>query len=413
MLAFLVNMQAFAVEYKFAFGDQTAKKDFVEIGKKTIYGANSTFGYDLNTVQNGKDAFFFSVDLPEGNYNVKLTLGSKDVETLTTVKSESRRLMLENIKTRKGKFVTREISVNIRNTKIGRNDSVRIKTREIGKLNWDNKLTLEINGVNPSLVSLEITPAQIPTIFLAGNSTVVDQDNEPWCGWGQMLPRFLNSKIAVANYAESGEAGNTFIRSKRFAKLLHEMKKGDFLFIEFGHNDMKQKGENAGAFKSYKKSLETMIEETRKKGGTPILVTPMHRRRFDDNGKIINTLEDYPEAVRQTGKEHNVMVLDLNAMSKTMYEAWGSEESIKAFVHYPAGTFPGQTQALADNTHFNSYGGYQICKCVLRGLIDHKSPLTKYFVKDFKNFNPAKPDKFSTFNLPPTPFSSIEKPDGN
>lgn len=413
VLAFLVNMQAFAVEYKFAFGDQTAKKDFVEIGKKTIYGANSTFGYDLNTVQNGKDAFFFSVDLPEGNYNVKLTLGSKDVETLTTVKSESRRLMLENIKTRKGKFVTREISVNLRNTKIGRNDSVRIKTREIGKLNWDNKLTLEINGVNPSLVSLEIASAQIPTIFLAGNSTVVDQDNEPWCGWGQMLPRFLNSNIAVANYAESGEAGNTFIRSKRFAKLLHEMKKGDFLFIEFGHNDMKQKGENAGAFKSYKKSLETMIEETRKKGGTPILVTPMHRRRFDDNGKIINTLEDYPEAVRQTGKEHNVMVLDLNAMSKTMYEAWGSEESIKAFVHYPAGTFPGQTQALADNTHFNSYGGYQICKCVLKGLIDHKSPLTRYFVKDFKSFNPAKPDKFSTFNLPSTPFSSIEKPDGN
>ena len=407
------SMKILAVDYRFYFNDQTAKKDFVAIGKKTIYGANSTFGYDLNTVQNGKDAFFFSVDLPEGNYNVKLTLGSKDVETLTTVKSESRRLMLENIKTRKGKFVTREISVNIRNTKIGVNDSVRIKTREIGKLNWDNKLTLEINGVNPSLVSLEITPAEIPTIFLAGNSTVVDQDNEPWCGWGQMLPRFLNSKIAVANYAESGEAGNTFIRSKRFAKLLHEMKKGDFLFIEFGHNDMKQKGENAGAFKSYKKSLETMIEETRKKGGTPILVTPMHRRRFDDNGKIINTLEDYPEAVRQTGKEHNVMVLDLNAMSKTMYEAWGSEESIKAFVHYPAGTFPGQTQALADNTHFNSYGGYQICKCVLRGLIDHKSPLTRYFVKDFKNFNPAKPDKFSTFNLPPTPFSSIEKPDGN
>ena len=110
-----------------------------------------------------------------------------------------------------------------------------------------------------------------------------------------------------------------------------------------------------------------------------------NRRRFDDNGKIINTLEDYPEVVRQTGKEHNVMVLDLNAMSKTMYEAWGSEESIKAFVHYPAGTFPGQTQALADNTHFNSYGGYQICKCVLRGLIDHKSPLTRYFVKDFKS----------------------------
>lgn len=413
LLVSSLNLRAFAVEYKFAFGEQAKKTGFTQVDENTIYGKNSTFGYDLNTVQNGENPFFFSVDLPEGNYIVKMTLGSKNVPTVTTVKSESRRLMLENIKTRKGKLVTREISVNIRNTKIGENDSVRIKTREIGKLNWDNKLTLEINGVNPSLVSLEITPAEIPTIFLAGNSTVVDQDNEPWCGWGQMLPRFLNSKIAVANYAESGEAGNTFIRSKRFAKALEQMKAGDFIFIEFGHNDMKQKGVNSGAFKSYKKSLETMIEETRMKGGTPILVTPMHRRRFDDNGKIINTLEDYPDAVHQTGKEHNVMVVDLNAMSKTMYEVWGPEESIKAFVHYPAGTFPGQTQALADNTHFNSYGGYQICKCVLRGLIDNKSPLTKYFVKDFKKFNPAKPDKFSAFNLPPTPFSSIEKPDGN
>lgn len=413
MLAGSIIQQAFAVEYKFVFDRQYQKMGFTSVDENTIYGKNSSFGYDLNTVQNGKDPFFFSVDLPEGNYNVKMTLGSNKVPTVATVRSESRRLMLENVKTRKGRLVVREISVNIRNKKIGENDSVRIKAREIGKLNWDNKLTLEINGTNPSLVSLEITPVQIPTIFLAGNSTVVDQDSEPWCGWGQMLPRFLNSKIAVANYAESGEAGNTFIRSKRFEKVLTQMKPGDYLFIEFGHNDMKQKGENAGAFKSYKKSLEFMIEETRKKGGTPILVTPMHRRRFDDRGKVINTLEDFPDAVRQTGKEHNVMVVDLNAISKIMYEAWGPEESIKAFVHYPAGTFPGQSQALADNTHFNSYGGYQICKCVLRGLIDNKSPLTQYFVKDFKSFNPSKPDRFSTFYLPPTPFISLEKPDGN
>ena len=155
------SMQVFAVDYKFSFNEQAAKKGFVKVTEKTIYGANSAYGYDLNTIQNGKDAFFFSVDLPEGNYNVKFILGSEYFETITTVKSESRRLMLENIKTRKGKLVNREISVNIRNTKIGANDSVRIKTREIGKLNWDNKLTLEINGINPSLARLEITPANI------------------------------------------------------------------------------------------------------------------------------------------------------------------------------------------------------------------------------------------------------------
>ncbi|HNX88438.1 MAG TPA: rhamnogalacturonan acetylesterase [Paludibacteraceae bacterium] len=408
------SMQMLAVDYKFSFNKQDTKKGFVAISEKTFYGANSAYGYDLNTVQNGKDPFFFSVDLPEGNYRVKLTLGNQEFETNTTVRSESRRLMLENIKIPKGKFVTREISVNLRNTKIGTRDSVKIKPREMGKLNWDNKLTLEINGIHPSLTRLEISSADnIPTVFLAGNSTVVDQDDEPWCGWGQILPRFMSPKIAIANYAESGEAGNTFIRSNRFAKLLHEMKKGDYLFIEFGHNDMKQKGENAGAFKSYKQSLVYMIDETRKKGGTPVLVTPMNRRRFDDNGKVINTLEDFPDAVRLTGKELNVMVVDLNAMSKVLYEAWGPNESVKAFVHYPAGTFPGQKTDLADNTHFNTFGGYEICKCILKGLKDNKSPLSKYIVKDFTTFDPAKPDKFSDFSIPATPFSSTEKPDGN
>ena len=107
------------------------------------------------------------------------------------------------------------------------------------------------------------------------------------------------------------------------------------------------------------------------------------------------------------------MLIDLNAMSKTLYEAWGVEESKKAFVHYPLGSFPGQNRVLADNTHFNTYGGSQICKSVLRGLIDNNSPLVKYFVKDFKTFDPSNPDKIEEFYVPATPFSSTENPDGN
>ncbi len=191
------------------------------------------------------------------------------------------------------------------------------------------------------------------------------------------------------------------------------MKKGDYIFIEFGHNDQKQKGEGKGPYLSYKRDLEYLILESRKKGGIPILVTPMHRRSFDENSKVVNTHGEYPDAVRLTAKEHNVMLIDLNAMSKTLYEAWGVEESKKAFVHYPSGTFPGQDKDLADNTHFNTYGGYQICKSILRGLVDNNSPLTKFFVKDFKTFDPAYPDKIEDFNIPPTPFSSTVKPDGN
>ena len=145
-----------------------------------------------------------------------------------------------------------------------------------------------------------------------------------------MIPAFLiPSKVVVANYAESGEALNSFVSARRLEKVLSLMKTGDYLFVEFGHNDMKQKGEGIGAFTSYKKSLQFFISEIRKKGGIPVLVTSMHRRSFDSTGHIINTLLDYPEAVRQTAKEENVALIDLNAMSKTLYEAWGKQVPLK------------------------------------------------------------------------------------
>ncbi len=398
--------------YQFYFGEGN-KKGFLKIGEQTVYGPDSPYGYDLNTMPDGDAPFFFSIDLPEGNYKITVTLGDKERPTNTTLKAESRRLMLENIDAPKGEFVSKSFIVNIRNKKIGESDSVRIKPREKGKLNWDNKLTLEVNGIQPGLQTMVIESVSVPTVFLAGNSTVVDQDNEPWCGWGQMLPRFMKPEIAIANYAESGEAGNSFISAKRFAKILTKMEEGDYLMIEFGHNDQKQKGENRGPFTSYKESLKYMIDETRKKGGTPILITPMHRRRFDENNKIINTLEEYPEAMRQLSREEGVMLVDLNNMSRILYEAWGPEESKKAFVHYPAGTFPGQTDALEDNTHFNAYGGYQLCKCVLKGLIDNDSPLKEYITEDWDWFDPAYPEDINNFFIPPTPFYSVTKPDGN
>jgi lysophospholipase L1-like esterase len=408
----LLTLHINASEYKFYFGKNT-KQGYQTVDNSIIFGDKSKFGYDLNTVPKGNNPYFFSVNLPEGNYRVTVVLGNKDESTITTVRAESRRLMLENVETDRGEFVTRSFIVNIRNTKIGDSDSVKIKKREIGKLDWDDKLTLEINGKKPGLVEMVIEDVNVPTLFLAGNSTVVDQDEEPWCAWGQILPRFLKPQIAVANYAESGEAANTFIASKRLAKLLTKMQKGDYLFIEFGHNDQKQKGENIGPYTSFKKNLKYFIDETRKKGGIPVLVTPVNRRNFDETGHIINTLGDYPDAMKQLAKEENVMLIDLNGMSKILYEAWGPDESIHAFVHYPAGTFPHQDQPLADNTHFNTYGAYEICKCVLKGILNSKLPLNKYIVEEAKSFDPRHPDSWKTFNIPPSPFYSIQKPDGN
>lgn len=402
-----------AVDYKFNLTKDKHQKGFIPVIADRVYSEGG-YGYDLGTHPNDGKPFFFSVDVPEGNYLVRVVLGSKNASSNTTVKAESRRLMLKNIETKKGEFITHEFAVNIRNTKISETESVKIKPREIGKLIWDNKLTLEFNGDNPSVQSIEIKSADnLVTLFLAGNSTVVDEANEPWCGWGQMFPLFFTSKVAIANYAESGEAANTFVSSKRFAKLLTKIKKGDYLFIEFGHNDQKQKGEGKGPYTSYKSDLKYLVDEARAKGANPVLVTSMHRRSFDENGKVINTHGEYPNAVRLLAKEENVPLIDLNNMSKDLYEAWGVEGSKKAFVHYPAGTFPGQDKALEDNTHFNPYGGYQIARCIIKGIIDADLPIEKYIKKEYRNYNPAHPDAFETFHIPLTPFSSTIKPDGN
>lgn len=399
--------------YRFNFTDKPVK-GYTSVPSNTIYGENPVYGYDLNTNPIDGNPFFFSVDVPEGNYKVTVVLGSDKGESNTTVKAESRRLMLANIKTSKGKYSAHTFAVNIRNTKIGDTDSVRIKKRETGKLIWDDKLTLEFNGKNPAVAKIEIEKADnIPTIFLAGNSTVVDEAEEPWCGWGQIFPGFFTSDIAIANYAESGEAANTFVTSKRFAKLLSKMRKGDYLFIEFGHNDQKQKGEGKGPYTSYKSDLKYLASKTREKGAIPVLVTSMHRRFFDDNGKVKNTHGDYPDAVRQLAKEENITLIDLNNMSATLYEAWGVEGSKRAFVYYPAGTFPNQKEPLADNTHFNPYGGTEIARCILKGMIDNNLPVKKYIRKDVRPFDPAHPDDPDKFDIPATPFSSMVKPDGN
>ena len=301
-----------------------------------------------------------------------------------------------------------------RNSRISDTEWVRFLRREKKKLNWDNKLTLEFNGPAPRVAEVVIEPTRKPiTVFLCGNSTVVDQDNEPWGSWGQMIPRFFTEKVAVANYAESGESANTFLAAHRFDKALTQMKKGDYVFVEFGHNDQKQKGPGKGAFYSFMTSLKTFVDEARARGVYPVLVTPTQRRSFDENGKIKDTHLDFPDAVRWLAEKENIPLIDLHAMTRILYEAMGVEESKHAFVHYPANTYPGQDKPLADNTHFNPYGAYQIAKCVIEGMKQAGLPLVKYLWTDNERYDPACPDARETFKWNESPFTELEKPDGN
>lgn len=394
---------------------QTGTKTYL-LDEAPRYSEETGYGYDLVAppAKDSKSPFFFSVRVPDGNYKVTVRLGSRKQAGITTVRAESRRLFIESVPTKKKEFIECTFIVNKRNTHIDGNEYVRIKPREKRKLNWDDKLTLEFNGSVPVCESITIEPADttVTTVFLCGNSTVVDQDNEPWASWGQMIPYFFDTNVCIANYAESGESANTFIAAGRLKKALSQMKKGDYLFMEFGHNDQKQKGPGKGAYYSFMTSLKTFIDEARLRGAHPVLVTPTQRRSFDPDGHIRDTHEDYPEAMRWLAEKENVPLIDLNEMTRTLYEAMGVEPSKRAFVHYPAGSYPGQTQDFADNTHFNPYGAYEIARCIVEGLKTQVPDLARH-LKPFPTFDPAHPDNPDYFHWDDSPFTEIEKPDGN
>ena len=205
---------------------------------------------------------------------------------------------------------------------------------------------------------------------------------------GPNAAAFFDDHVAVANYAESGEALASFRSARRLDKILSSIKAGDYLFIQFGHNDQKDKAPGAGPFTSYKANLKQFVAAARAKNALPVLVTPMERRRFEGN-KPAPTLADFAEAVRQVGKEDNVPVIDLNAMSLQLYAALGPEGTKKAFVHYAANTFPGQDKALRDDTHFNAYGGYELAKAVVEGIKTQVPALSKYLQDDVTPFDPS------------------------
>jgi lysophospholipase L1-like esterase len=422
--------------FKFSLGNGKPVKGYIPVTPETVFSYPQGYGFDQGSAveaadRGGKDPltaayitsakpFYFSVTLPEGNYDVKIIMGDSKGTSATTVRTECRRLMRENIRTTKGQIITAVITVHIKDSLIRDPmgivmGKVRLKPREYSYLHWDNLLTLEFNDSLPKVSAIEITPnKKATTIFLAGNSTVVDQDREPWAAWGQMFPQFLQAGTAVvANYAESGETLKAFKAEKRLEKIWSMSKPGDYLLIEFTHNDQKPGANFLDPFTTYKQTLKEWIAETRKRNMIPVLVTSMHRRSFDSSGHIINTLLDYPDAMRQTAKEENAALIDLNAMSKIMYEAWGEQASIKAFVHYPANTYPRQPAALKDNTHFSPYGAYALASCVVNSIRQQHLPMEKFIRKDIPSFNPANPFPEEKFYWPQSAFVSANKPDGN
>lgn len=377
-----------------------------------------TIQLDLSKAQNVKSnaPFTRNIEVPDGNYKVTVVLGSKKKAGNTVVRAENRRLMVDEVATKKGQFKTVEFVVNKRTPEIEKGKRVKVKDREKNYNTWDNAINLEFTGAAPAVKEVKIErDTTATTIFLCGNSTVVDQPYEPWASWGQMIPCWFGPEVAISNNAESGLTAGSFLGSYRLDKILTMMKKGDYVICEFGHNDQKEKMAGAGAWYNFSYYLKIFIDKVRAKGGNIIFVTPTQRRRFDDatHSKILETHGDYPDAMRAVAKREGVPVIELHDMTRTFFETLGYENSKKALVHYPANTFPGQDKPLADNTHFNPYGAYEIAKMVVMGMKQLNLPIVKYLRSDWKDFNPAQPDDYNKFVWYNSVQQDVTKPDGN
>jgi lysophospholipase L1-like esterase len=410
--------------FKFQFGSGAVAPGFTPVSPDMAYSAERGFGFEPGAMLAAPDnggvitsdkPFFFSVRVPaEGNYRVTVMLGDSAGETVTTIKAELRRLMVEKIQTKAGEFATASFNVNTRTAKIAAvgdiaAGEVKLKApRESIQEGWawDDRITLEFNNARPAVRSIEISKADVPTVFMLGDSTVCDQSREPFASWGQMLPRFFKPDVAIANHAESGETYRDSIGRRRLDKILSVMKPGDYLIMQFGHNDQKQIKEGTGGpFTTYKQEIKTHVDAVRKHGGIPVIVSPMERREFGADGKISPTLADYAEAARQAAHEQSVAFIDLNAMSIPFYEALGPERSKLAF----ARTGPDKV----DGTHHDNYGAYELAKCVIEGIRSVHLPLAQFIVDDFQPFDPAHPDPVEQFDLPASPQKTSERPRGD
>jgi lysophospholipase L1-like esterase len=410
----LASLSATAAELhfplKFDFGSGSTSAGYTPVAPTNVYSREIGWGFEPNSLitavdRGGDDAlqsdfctsahgFYFSAAVPEGNYRVTVTLGDAKGASTNTIKAELRRLMIENVTTRPGEFKKQTFIVNVRTPKIANDREVKLKPRErVSEFwAWDEKLTLEFNGARPCVCAVEIERADdVPTVFLLGDSTVCDQPKEPWNSWGQMLTRFLKPDIAVANHAESGETLKNSLGANRLEKVLSVMRPGHYLFIQYGHNDMKDKATNALA--TYKSNLQRFVAGARQKGGTPVLVTSMERKA----GVEKDTLGDYPGIVREVAGEDHVPLIDLHQMSRKLYRALGSDLD----------------KAFQDGTHHNAYGSYELGKCIAQGIRDTDLDLKKHLADDFKGFDPNHPDPVASFSIPPSPGDQGSKPLGD
>ena len=210
------------------------------------------------------------------------------------------------------------------------------------------------------------------TLYMIGDSTMANKPVMPpnaERGWGQLMPLYFKESVRVENAAVNGRTAKSFISEGRWKTVLERLEPGDYVLIQFGHNDQKDKSPSGGAFGHYPKYLQRYVKETRERGAIPILATSIVRRRFDKAGKFFDTLGDYPKAMRQVAEELSVPLLELHNRTAEMVERLGPERSSKVYNHLLPGEYAGQSDALRDDTHLNAFGASRVCDLAVEEIV--------------------------------------------
>jgi len=219
-----------------------------------------------------------------------------------------------------------------------------------------------------SLLAAPSAPApatQAPTIFIAGDSTAANKPKpeHPERGWGQLLPEFVLSPARVDNRALNGRSTKSFLDEKRWEKLLSDLRPGDWVIIQFGHNDEKLDKPKVGAPArgAYRDNLLRFIREVREKNAHPILATSVARRKWDAAGAtLVDTHGDYPVVVRELAAEQKVPLLELNRLTTRMEEEAGVEDSKKFHLWFAPGEHPSIPKGVQDDTHYSELGARRV-----------------------------------------------------
>ncbi len=222
------------------------------------------------------------------------------------------------------------------------------------------------------------------TIHTIGDSTMAQKKERarPETGWGECIINYVSdtSKVKVMNYAVNGRSSKSFIGEGRWDKVLANMKAGDYLFIQFGHNDQKEKDSTRYTNSStmYKENLRRYVVEAREKGATPVLLTSIVRRNFNENGVLIDTHMSYPQAVREVAAEMDVLLIDAQLLTEKLVLAYGPVESVKLYNHVDVGheNYP---DGKADDTHLNAYGACKIAGLIIEEMKNKDKSLAKLF----------------------------------